>query len=122
MHVTFTLAEDLMALMYALPEGQPMTTGLARYLLSVTQAVAEGHPLTVTSTCTECGKTPDVGDEEHLCLLMPDGRTAVVVGCDGYWLIDPASVGLFGTNWQPPRGMPLAVPVDDRPRQNEPGA
>lgn len=120
MHVTFTLAEDLMAVIYALPEDQPLTASMARYLLSVAQAVAEGHTLETTSTCSECGQTPDVDDAEHLCMQLADGKTFVVIGCEGYWFIDPASVGLFGTSWQP---RPELEPVDPpRRMQNEPGS
>ncbi len=92
-----------------------ITCDLARYLLAVTTALDEGKPVPVTSTCTECEGTPNLFDEQHLSVLLGDGRTVVVVGCEGYFLVDPASVGLDRGNWQPAEHWMAAPAATDRP-------
>ncbi|MFC8428574.1 hypothetical protein [Streptomyces sp. NPDC057253] len=50
----------------------------------------------LTSVCTEC--------DTHIPPCDPDGHvmagSAVVVGCEGYWLIDPNVVGIEAPHWQ----------------------
>lgn len=50
----------------------------------------------LTLRCTECGHIPDAGDTVHT--LSDDGY--VLIGCEGYWLINPARLGLDAGQWQ----------------------
>jgi hypothetical protein len=60
-----------------------------------------------TPTCPECGATPggdglvvaDSGDHAHVVL-----RGAVILGCEGYFVVDPAAVGLDRGQWEDWRG------------------
>jgi len=46
--------------------------------------------------CPECDELPPPEDGVHTVL----GAT-VVVGCEGYWVINPNVVGIPNPNWQP---------------------
>ncbi len=50
--------------------------------------------------CPECGVEPAGTDEASAHALTEDGH--VVIGCEGYWVIDPAAVGLDPGGWKPP--------------------
>ena len=60
-----------------------------------------------TPSCPECGGTPgpdglaaaDGGDHTHVML-----RGAVILGCEGYFVVDPAAVGLDRGQWKDWRG------------------
>ncbi len=107
-----------------------ITEDLAFYLFAVTAAIVAGKEVPVTSTCTECRMTPDLLDDRHLMFLMPDGRTVVLVGCDGFWLVDPAVVGMEYAwerpeHWTPaPPASPATVPPHGLPARvpHDPGA
>jgi hypothetical protein len=49
----------------------------------------------LTSVCTEC--------DTHVAPSDPDGHvmvgSSVVVGCEGYWLVDPNAVGISMPHW-----------------------
>jgi hypothetical protein len=60
------------------------TTGIRKYL---------------TATCTECGARPSAHDDAHVVI---DGF--VVIGCEGYWLVDPNALGIARPNWTDARG------------------
>lgn len=57
----------------------------------------------VTITCPECDQptnywgATDTGD--HLVLALPNGQHMLLIGCEGYWIVDPGSVGLDRGNW-----------------------
>ena len=80
------------------------TPGLA-YLNAVAAALTAGKDLDLTSVCPECGEEPVPHDNDHM-MAMASGNgwiiAVVVVGCEGYWAIDPRSVGIDAPNWQPP--------------------
>lgn len=47
----------------------------------------------LTDTCPECGEVrPD--DDAHVVL-----EGAVVVGCEGYWVVNPNAVGITSPTW-----------------------
>jgi hypothetical protein len=80
-------------------------TRLAGYLFAVAEAVQQGRANELgrlTSTCPECGSRPTVAEPDgHILVALEVDRVAVVVGCEGYWVINPAKVGVPAPNWQP---------------------
>lgn len=46
--------------------------------------------------CSECGQMPEPEDGDHVVL-----GAAVVIGCEGYWVVNPNVVGIHRPNWQP---------------------
>ncbi len=92
-----------------------ITERLAFYLFAVTTAIAAGKEVPVTSTCTECerylGDNAHLWDDEHVMFLMPDGRIVVLVGCEGYMLVDPSAVGLEREGWEPAEHWTPALPA-----------
>jgi hypothetical protein len=76
----------------------------AAYLVAVRQALTAGTvPLDeLTTTCPDCGSSPHHND--HLVMLYDgpnpvDTHTAMVVGCEGPWAINPATIGLDCPRW-----------------------
>lgn len=43
--------------------------------------------------------TPE--DACHVIGLRPDGRPVVLIGCEGYWCLDPNRLGIADPSWQP---------------------
>lgn len=75
------------------------------YLTRVFSALTTegGHSLKTTDQCTECDTALLADDFElsaHWIMWDPQSqRHIVVVACEGYWLIEPASVGLDNEMW-----------------------
>lgn len=74
------------------------------YLTRVYAALAdEANELLTTTKCTECDLR--VTDETfelsaHWIMLDPArDEHVVIIGCEGYWLVEPASVGLDNQMW-----------------------
>jgi hypothetical protein len=74
-----------------------------RYLRAVRLADPETIAPWRTSTCPECGQAPGTDDVD----FGPDGTAghvtiggAVVLGCLGYYVVNPAAVGLEPGSWQ----------------------
>ncbi|MFL4491699.1 hypothetical protein ACJ6WD_10635 [Streptomyces sp. VTCC 41912] len=65
------------------------------YLSAVRQAPLALIERYLTSVCTEC--------DEHVVPSDLDGHvligSSVVIGCEGYWLVDPNVVGISNPNW-----------------------
>ena len=79
----------------------------AVYVMAVAAAIGGLRPDTVTDLCPECGAhlTRKYHDY-HLVVPMPDTdpkqrEVAVVVGCEGYWAVNPALVGIDRPTWLP---------------------
>lgn len=63
----------------------------------------------ITSVCPECREYVDSSDPAHI--TAPAGIVdgiAVLIGCEGYHVIDPGRVGLDNTGWEDWR------PLDER--------
>lgn len=83
--------------------GQPMFDEQTRdYLRRVRQADPATLAQYRTETCPECGD-PVEGDGLVLC---DDGEFAhvvlggsVVLGCEGYWVVNPAVLGMDAGSW-----------------------
>lgn len=72
---------------------------LTTYLAAVVAAMARRDTVIagyLSPVCPECGQLGDGQDGRHVVL-----GSAVVVGCEGYWVIDPNAVGIPRPNWQP---------------------
>lgn len=71
------------------PEG--IRPDIARYLID---------------TCTECDEIGFHGDGEHVVIDSPagNGRTFVIVGCEGYRFVDPNLVGISAPYWTDTNG------------------
>jgi hypothetical protein len=78
------------------------------YARAVDAAVTSGRlsgPF--TSSCPECGSDFSDTDEayednEHIILALASDTYAVVVACEGYYVINPNLVGIDSANWQGP--------------------
>jgi hypothetical protein len=76
------------------------------YAETVTDALTDGRinpPL--TTRCPECGSDfADLDeayeDTEHIIVLTTADTTAVLVGCEGYFMVDPNLVGIDSPSWQ----------------------
>ncbi|MET0416573.1 MAG: hypothetical protein ABW022_11200 [Actinoplanes sp.] len=81
--------------------------GIKAYAKTVDEAVMAGQvsgPL--YSACPECGVDFDnlddvYADDQHIIMLTTIDTPAVVVGCEGYFVVDPNLVGIVSPNWQP---------------------
>lgn len=69
-----------------------MTVSVEQY---VRRIEATEDFLGLTRTCPECGAHVYPGDPNHV--LTSDGY--VVVGCEGYWTVNPNLVGVYAPNW-----------------------
>jgi rRNA maturation protein Nop10 len=93
-------------------------TNNALYVLAVAAAIPNLPPEALTDQCPECGSVQTFMQHDyHLVVRMPDTdpevrKVAVVVGCEGYWVVNPALVGIDRPNWTP---APPPQPADDPP-------
>jgi hypothetical protein len=76
------------------------------YLANCLDALANpDSPVEWMEVCPECGEVPvDVHGMDHLLATTPDGElTVVLIGCEGYLVVDPKLVhmGAEFPNWQP---------------------
>lgn len=51
----------------------------------------------ITGACPECEQCPTPDDGEH---IMDATGSFVLVGCEGYWVVNPNVVGISAPNWQ----------------------
>jgi hypothetical protein len=90
----------------AAPDGEPAAQHhdadarqRTAYLAAVIRALMR-HDTTVqphlSPICPECDEVPEPEDGLHVVL-----GAAVVIGCEGYWVIDPNLVGIHRPTWQP---------------------
>jgi hypothetical protein len=85
-----------------------LTHDLMQYLAAVEMEIQfRGNPDSIATTdrCPECGERVDDIDTEHVVLELSSDVYAVIVGCEGYWVINPALVGLTVPSWQPVEGL-----------------
>lgn len=56
----------------------------------------------LTNRCSECGEVVNIFATHHV--VVADGQDGtgayVVIGCEGYWLINPNVVGVKNIDWQ----------------------
>jgi hypothetical protein len=75
----------------------------ARYVAAVRAALKSGQrPPVLRGDCPECGHlVADDRDRDHVVIDVPGVGPVVVVGCEGYFVIDPNAVGIDAPDWQP---------------------
>ncbi len=54
----------------------------------------------MTDVCPECGEQVDEFSEDHIVDELEDGQQVLLIGCEGFWLINPNMVGIDSPNWQ----------------------
>jgi hypothetical protein len=54
----------------------------------------------ITDVCTECGSQVDDMDEDHAVDELEDGTQVLLVGCEGFFFINPNLIGMSALNWQ----------------------
>lgn len=96
-----------------------LTVELAEYLLAVTKAW-EQHALPESQKldwCSECGDP--IADMfaalgQHGVIFGQAGRDFIVLGCEGYWQVDPSAVGIEKPSWQSleDQGIEVKRPAD----------
>lgn len=95
-----------------------VTLGLATYLDRATRAINEGKiEIPLTDRCQECGDRITTylgaaGDDPHLVMQTTSDTYAVLVGCEGYWQVNPELLGMLGTMWQDWTENPLGDKLD----------
>lgn len=73
-----------------------------RYIDAAKRELAIDNPRVLkwaTNVCPECGEeiiSDDDTDEFHILFW---GN--VLIGCEGYWVIDPNELGIDSPNWNP---------------------
>lgn len=101
----------------------------ATYLVGVGNAIREGRvpEKYLTDMCPECGLlcTWSLGEDPHITMPAKeydtisarsdanDWQVYVVVGCEGYWAINPRDVGMPSESWQDWTLLPNDVTPDD---------
>lgn len=77
----------------------------ATYLLAVASGLEGGRipEKYITVICPECGGSG--GDDfDFIHQVMRTGsdplKVAVVIACEGYWVVNPSLVGVVSDNWQ----------------------
>ncbi len=76
-----------------------LATDTAEYLARARAAIAAGSADVapyLRATCTECCEVGRAGDGEHEM-----AGPYVIVGCEGYRLVNPKVLGLSAPHWQP---------------------
>lgn len=81
---------------------------LAKVLLGIERQTIPVDKLTMT--CPECGMDDDWALEREHVVFRPDEKTdpiprdsrVVLIGCEGFWCVDPALVGMARDGWLPP--------------------
>jgi hypothetical protein len=78
-------------------------TGDAQYAAAVGFAIGRRRDVwfPTPGICPECGQraVTMTEDEQARHVII---RSNVVIGCEGFWCADPASVGLPRGQWAPP--------------------
>jgi len=79
---------------------EPTITDEARYLAAARAAIDAGDDLAapwLTISCRECGCIPDAHDPEPDHVLYAG---YVLIGCEGYWQVNPRALGIDAPRWQ----------------------
>ena len=95
-------AQTLYELSLMFEHGTQIEPRTARYVNACIEAINDGGlPIeTLSVRCPECGRDGSRSDDfywEH----FTDDRGHVLVGCEGYWTVNPLSVGVESPGWEP---------------------
>lgn len=80
---------------------------LAVYLFRIAQAVKQGKYVNASMVCPECEKNAEDirHDGEHIVICQKEEGVDlyyVVIGCEGYWTVNPNDYGVPSPNWTSP--------------------
>jgi hypothetical protein len=85
-----------------------MTPRLAAYLYAIMRKVKKGEYVEALMKCPECDQEianwDDATRDTHIVIKQKIGDTKLyycVVGCEGYWIVDPRTLGFERGNWSP---------------------
>jgi hypothetical protein len=67
-----------------------------KYMVAVATTRLDRIVRWLTTTCTECDHEPIAEGTEREHGMLGD---FVLIGCEGYWLINPNAVGIYNENW-----------------------
>ena len=83
----------------------------AVYVLAVISEVGgRVKPQHLTDVCPECDERQTYAfNDAHLVVPLPGGGVAVIVACEGAFVVDPRLVGIDAPNWQPPPAAQVAL-------------
>ncbi len=88
----------------------PYQSESAQYMRAVASAITANVDLMTTTMCLDCDK--EVGKLGFVAswhtLTAYRAQTIVVIGCEGYWHIDPAAVGISSPNWMGTEGVNIS--------------
>lgn len=85
-----------------------LTARLSAYLFKVGQKLHKGEYVEALMKCPECDTevvdfTQEQADQ-HVVIMQEIGDKKLyycVVGCEGYWVVDPSTLGMPRGNWCP---------------------
>ena len=100
--------------MVSIRKRYPDNAEMAAYLEAVNATLSKpGHSVMTTTRCTECDMDLSEMTAETLShWVMLDaarGEYVVVIGCEGYWLVNPNDVGIHSPNWYGIEGVNVAA-------------
>lgn len=84
-----------------------LTPRLSAYLFKIGQKLHRKEYVPALMKCPECGNSVNDSDfsyDAHIIIKQQIGEKIlkyVVVGCEGYWTVDPKKLGMKRGNWEP---------------------
>lgn len=82
-----------------------LTDDFQEYLTKVRTAAHEGSldpsRVHLSQKCPECDRCPAICDPDHVMGYSGPNGWFVLVGCEGYWVLDPNEFGIERPNWSP---------------------
>lgn len=79
---------------------------LSSYVNAVHKAIADGTQFQFTQRCMDCDQnltgTLGLGDDDHVTGMIESADQKipfVIVGCGGYWHVNPRVLGIDAGNW-----------------------
>jgi len=83
-----------------------ITRETATYVKYAIMAIDLGKvEIPLTNRCPECGETIDTylsaaSDDPHLVYQNTSDTFVILIGCEGYWVVNPELIGLPRGEWQ----------------------
>lgn len=82
-----------------------ITRETADYLTKAVRAIDLGKtPIPLTDRCPECEEkittwAEATANDGHVVYQTTSDTYAVLIGCEGYWVVNPALIGLPSNGW-----------------------
>jgi hypothetical protein len=98
------------------PDQLPKVRAYAQAVKMAVEAGRVSGPF--TTTCPECGndyadREDVVMDDNHIIFALTSDTFAVVVACEGYYMVDPNLVGIDSPMWSNWAELPGDVKAED---------